>query len=115
MKKATTVEGYVDTVPAAASATFAKLREAVRSVMPADAVEVISYGIPAFRRGKILVWYAAFAKHCSLFPTAEILEEFKSELKPYKVSKGTVQFPLDESVPVGLIKRMVKARLASMK
>ncbi|HEX4031488.1 MAG TPA: DUF1801 domain-containing protein [Terracidiphilus sp.] len=91
---------------------FATLRAAVRFVMPADAVEVISYGIPAFRRKRILVWFAAFANHCSLFPTASVIEAFAGELAGFTVSKGTVQFPLDKPLPAALVKKLVKARIA---
>ena len=114
MRRAETVKEYLAYVPEAAKPTFEKLRAAIRSVMAADADEVISYGIAAFRRGQIVVWYAAFAKHSSVFPKADILRPFKDELKPYKVSKGTVQFPLDEPLPVALVKRIVKARLDEM-
>jgi uncharacterized protein YdhG (YjbR/CyaY superfamily) len=58
------------------------------------------------------VWYAAFSNHCSLFPTAAVVERFKDELKGYSTSKGTIHFPLDKPIPVPLIKRMVKARVA---
>ena len=79
--------------------------------MPSDAAEIISYGIPAFRRKRVLVWYAAFADHFSLFPTAAIVVEFKSELKGYAVSKGTIHFPLDQKLPIALIKKLVRARV----
>ncbi len=115
MKSDPAVEAYCAKVPDAARPTFDKLRAAIHSVIPPDAAEVISYGIPAIRLGKIVVWYAAFAKHCSLFPHTEVIREFKEELKPYKLSKGTVQFPLDKPLPVTLIKRMVKARLDAMR
>ena len=90
------------------------MRVMIRSVVPKEAVEVISYGIPAFRKEKIIVWYAAFSDHCSLFPTAAVIEEFKDELKNYAISKGTIQFPLDKPLPSALIKRIVKARLAEL-
>ena len=80
--------------------------------MPPDAVEVISYGIPAFKRKRILVWFAAFAKHCSLFPTGRVIEDFKDELAGFTISKGTIQFPLDKPLPTALIKKIVKARIA---
>ena len=75
---------------------------------------MISYGIPAFKYKKVLVWYAAFADHCSLFPTAGVIAKFKDELKGYKISKGTVQFPIDKPFPATLLKKMVKARLAEV-
>jgi uncharacterized protein YdhG (YjbR/CyaY superfamily) len=106
------VEEYVVSVPPQAADCFRTIRAAIRSVMPAEAIEVISYGIPAFKQGRVLVWFGAFEKHCSLFPTASIIEQFKDELRDYQTSKGTVQFPLDKPVPASLIKKMVKARIA---
>jgi len=62
----------------------------------------------------VLVWFAAFAKHCSLFPTAAVIEEFKDELKGYTLSKGTIQFPIDKPLPDALVKEMVQARVAQV-
>ena len=67
--------------------------------------------IPAFKHKKVLVWYAAFSNHCSLFPTAAVIEQFKDELKGFSTSKGTVHFPTDKPMPVELIKKMVRARV----
>jgi len=106
------VEEYVGRIPASGRKTFAELRAAILEAVPADAVEIISYGIPAIRRGKILVWFAAFGDHCSLFPTASVVATFKDELKNYSTSKGTVHFPLDKPVPSALVKKLVKARVA---
>jgi uncharacterized protein YdhG (YjbR/CyaY superfamily) len=61
------------------------------------------------------VWYAAFAGHISLFPGGSVLAQFKDDIAGFKVSKGTVQFPLDKPLPTALIKRIVKARLAEYK
>jgi uncharacterized protein YdhG (YjbR/CyaY superfamily) len=85
---------------------------AVRQAAPKDAVEAISYGILALKTERVLVWYAAFAKHCSLFPSASVLARFRDELKGLVVSKGTVQFPVDAPLPVGLVKKLVRARVA---
>src|ERR1700744_3510810 len=106
------VEAYIAGISESSRGTFDALRTAVRQAAPKDAVEVRSYGILALRTDRVLVWYAAFAKHCSLFPGASVLAEFKDELKDYKVSKGTVQFRLDEPVPVALVKKLVRARAA---
>lgn len=111
---ATTVDDYFAMVPAQARNMLEKIRSAIRSVVPKDAEEVISYRMPAFRRKKIIVWYAAFSEHCSLFPTAAVIEEFKNELRGCKISKGTIQFQLDKPLPVPLIKRIVKARVAEI-
>jgi uncharacterized protein YdhG (YjbR/CyaY superfamily) len=60
----------------------------------------------------VLVWYAAFSDHCSFFPTGSIIERFKAELQKYRLSRGTIQFPIDQPLPAALVKKMVKARLA---
>lgn len=108
---AKTVAGYVANVPRPARKTFSELRAIVRSALPPDATEALSYGILAFRQKKILLWLGAFSTHCSLFPTAEIIQDFKNHLKEYRVSKGTIQFPLDKPLPAALIKKIVKTRV----
>ena len=106
-----TVDEYFDRLSEPARSALHKMRQAIRSVVPPDATEIISYNIPAFEHKKVLVWYAAFTNHCSLFPTKAVLEAFKDELKGFTVSKGTVQFPLAKPMPVALIKKLVKARV----
>ncbi len=108
------VDEYLASVPEPARSTLGKIREAIRSAAPPDAVETISYRIPAFKYKGVLVWYAAFADHCSLFPTASVVEAFKRELKDFHTSKGTIQFPTDKPLPTGLVKRLVKARVAQI-
>ncbi|HEY2362123.1 MAG TPA: DUF1801 domain-containing protein [Candidatus Angelobacter sp.] len=105
-----TVEEYFAAVPEPARSALTQIREAIRSVVPPEATEIISYKIPAFKHKKVLVWYAAFANHCSLFPTAALIDTFKDELKDFSTAKGTVHFPLDHPMPVDLIKKMVKER-----
>jgi uncharacterized protein YdhG (YjbR/CyaY superfamily) len=115
LKKSTapaTVQEYIRRVPASSRKVFAELRAAILAAVPDNAVETISYRIPAVRHGRILVWYAAFGDHCSLFPTASVIEAFKDELKNYSTSKGTVHFPLDKPVPAALVKKLIKARVA---
>ena len=109
---AKTVEEYLEGVPEPARGTLEKVRAAIREAAPTGSTEVISYGMPAFRHKEVLVWYAAFAKHCSFFPTAAVIEEFKDELKGLAKSKGTIQFPTDKPLPAALVKKMVKARVA---
>ncbi|QNI34805.1 DUF1801 domain-containing protein [Alloacidobacterium dinghuense] len=87
------------------------MRAAIRSVVPRESTEVISYGIPAFKHKTVLVWYAAFANHCSLFPTASVIETFKDELEAFTISKGTIQFPINKPLPIALIKKIVKLRV----
>jgi uncharacterized protein YdhG (YjbR/CyaY superfamily) len=106
-----TINEYLAGVPEPACSTLKKMRAAIRSALPSDATESISYKIPAFKRKTILVWFAAFSDHCSLFPTASLIEEFKDELKGFSTSKGTIHFPLDKPLPTALIKKIVKARV----
>jgi uncharacterized protein YdhG (YjbR/CyaY superfamily) len=106
------VAEYVAGIPESSRKTFDALRQAVRQAAPKGAQEVRSYGIVALKAEKVLVWYAAFAQHCSLFPTASVLAQFRDELKGYKVSKGTVQFSLEKPLPAALVKKLVRARVA---
>jgi uncharacterized protein YdhG (YjbR/CyaY superfamily) len=112
---AKTVSEYLARVPQPARSTLQKVRAAIRSAVPPGTTEIISYGIPAFKYKGPLVWYAAFAKHCSFFPTSRVIEALKNELKGFASSKGTIQFPVDKPLPAALVKKMVKARMADQK
>lgn len=105
------VEEYLARVPEPARSALSQIRRAIRSEVPAEATEIISYRIPAFKHKRVLVWYAAFSDHCSLFPTAAVIEQFKDELKDFSTSKGTIQFPLDKPMPIALIRKIVKVRV----
>jgi uncharacterized protein YdhG (YjbR/CyaY superfamily) len=105
------VDEYLAGVSEPARSTLNKIRAAVRSAVPREATETISYRIPAFKHKGVLVWFAAFSNHCSLFPTASVIEAFKNELKGFSTSKGTIQFPTNKPLPVALIKKLVKARV----
>jgi len=105
---------YLASVPEPARSALKKLRATIRSVVPPEATETISYGIPAFRYKGVLLWYAAFSNHLSLFPTAAVVKEFKDELKGFSTSKGTIHFPTDKPLPVVLVERLVKARVAQV-
>jgi len=107
-----TVDEYLAGVPEPARSTLNKIRAAIRSAVPPEATETISYRIPAFKYNGVLVWFAAFSDHCSLFPTAAVIEAFKNELKGFSTSKGTIHFPTDKPLPTALVKRLVKARVA---
>jgi uncharacterized protein YdhG (YjbR/CyaY superfamily) len=107
-----TVDDYLAGVPEPGRSTLQRVRAAIRSAVPAEATEAISYGIPAFKYNGPLVWFAAFSNHCSLFPGAAVIKAFKKELEGYKTSKGTIHFPVDKPPPAALVKKMVKMRLA---
>jgi uncharacterized protein YdhG (YjbR/CyaY superfamily) len=109
-----TVDEYLAAVPERSRSTLQKIRAAIRSAAPLEATEGISYGMPMFKFKEVLVWFAAFADHCSLFPTAGVIAAFKNELKSFTTSKGTIQFPSDKPLPAALVKRMVKARLGQL-
>jgi uncharacterized protein YdhG (YjbR/CyaY superfamily) len=109
---AKSVDAYLARVPEPARGTLQKIRAAVRSALPREATETISYGIPAFKYKGPIVWFAAFSNHCSLFPTAAVIEKFKNELKGYTTSKGTIHFPTDKPLSTALVRKLVKARVA---
>jgi uncharacterized protein YdhG (YjbR/CyaY superfamily) len=107
-----TVDEYLARVPPKPRAALQRLRKAIKAAAP-EAGEVISYGMPAFRQDGMLVYYAAFKDHCSLFVgSAKVRSQFAAELKPFKAGKGTLQFTPEKPLPAGLIKRIVKVRLA---
>ena len=106
------VDEYLAGIPEPARSTLSKIRKAIRSAVPPEATETISYRIPAFKYKGVLVWFAAFSNHCSLFPTASVVEAFKDELKGFSTTKGTIHFPTDKPLPTALVKKLVKARIA---
>jgi uncharacterized protein YdhG (YjbR/CyaY superfamily) len=106
-----TFDGYMAAVSAPQRAALEKLRKAIRSAAP-KAEECISYGVPAFRlNGKFLVALAAAANHCSFFP-GSALQALKVDLKEYDTGKGTIRFQPDRPLPVALVRKLVKARIA---
>ena len=88
-----------------------EIRKSINDAAP-SAEEVISYNMPAFKKNGVLVYYAAYKEHIGFYPTASPVKIFKEELSKYKTSKGAIQFPLDKSIPVALVKKIVKFRVA---
>jgi uncharacterized protein YdhG (YjbR/CyaY superfamily) len=105
-----TVDEYIAGFTGDTRKKLEALRAAIRAAAP-GAQETISYHMPAYMQGGPLVYFAAFKTHIGLFPTGEGVEAFRAELTGYKTSKGTVQFPLDEPLPLDLVDRMVRHRV----
>src|ERR1041385_5282156 len=110
------VQTYLSSLPPDSRRLLKQVRETIRAAAP-DAVEHFSYGIPGFRLdGKPLIWYAAFKNHMSLYPiTATIKRVHAKELEGYEMSKGTIRFPLNKPPSPGLVKRLVKTRVAEIR
>lgn len=115
MKKAGNVDAYIGQFPAATQAVLKQVRAAVLKAAP-KAEESISYGMPAYKvNGKALVYFAGYDKHIGFYATPTGHEAFKKELAGYKQGKGSVQFPLEEKMPLALITKIVQFRLAENK
>jgi uncharacterized protein YdhG (YjbR/CyaY superfamily) len=100
---------YINTFPEPVKDKLLELRSIIRAAVP-EAEECISYGMPALKWRKVLVYYAGWKSHIGFYPTAEPMRVFATELLPYKTSKGAVQFPLDEPLPKALITNMTLFR-----
>ncbi len=109
MSSFSNVEEYLAAIPSEiARETLVKLRAIIRNEIP-DAEEVISYGMPMFKHHGMVIGYACFKKHSSLFPGGTV-ERFADKLNGYKTSKGTIQFPHDHLLPESLIREIVRNR-----
>src|SRR6266704_2171205 len=108
-----TIDEYLASVNANHRDALQKIREAIHAGAP-NAQECISYGIPAFRlNGRSLVFFGAWANHCAFYPgSSATLKKFRNELKDFQTSKGTLRFSPDKPMPVALVKKLVKARIA---
>lgn len=104
---------YLAGVSEPARSTLNKVRATIRSVVPPETTETISYGLPTFKYKGPLLCFGAFSDHCSLFPmSAAVIVAFRDELKDFKTAKGTIQFPVDKPLSAALIKKLVNARIA---
>jgi len=112
-QKLKTIDNYLAGVTPDQRAALQKLRETIHTVTP-KAEECISYGIPAFRlNGRSLVFFGAWANHCSFYPgSSTTLKKFREDLKSFKITKGTIRFSPDNPLPLALVKKLVKARIA---
>ena len=109
----TTVEEYLAGIAEPQRSTLKKVRAVIQSVLPKEASEVISYRIPCVKYKGMLLGYAAFPNHCSLFGmSSTLLGPLKADLKKYPTSKGTIRFAIDKPLPATLIKKLVKSAIA---
>lgn len=109
------VEAYLAAVPEPAQTKLRQLREIIRSAVPAEATEVISYGMPAFAFPRPFFGYAAFTNHLSVLPfSGSLFDSFTKELETYSRTKSSLHLPFDRPLPATLIRKLVRARLAAI-
>jgi uncharacterized protein YdhG (YjbR/CyaY superfamily) len=109
------VDAYIDGFSDPVQSALRQLREIIRSAVPAQAAEVISYGIPAFALPKPFFGYAAFKNHLSVLPfSGSLFDSFAEELKPYTRTKSSLHLPFNKPLPAPLIRKLVRARLAAI-
>jgi uncharacterized protein YdhG (YjbR/CyaY superfamily) len=101
------VEDYIKRHSPEVQKIFQKIRSEIKKSAP-DAEEVMSYGVPAFKKNENTVLYSVFKNHIGLYPTPLAINHFKKELSEYETSKGTIKFPLNKSIPYDLIRKIVK-------
>ena len=115
-KRSKEVDAYLAKLPAAPRAALQKIRKAVAGAAP-DAVEGFSYGVPAFRlEGRPLIGYSAAKDFCSLYPmSGTVLRSLAKELEGYDTLKGTIHFTPQKPLPISLVRKLVKARIAEIR
>ena len=104
------IDEYIALFPDDVQQKLREIRAVIKAAAP-DATEAISYQMPTFKLHGNLVHFAAYANHIGFYPAPQGIEKFKEELAKYKGSKGAVQFPIDQSVPLDLIRRIVEYRV----
>jgi uncharacterized protein YdhG (YjbR/CyaY superfamily) len=109
-QKFSTVDDYISAFPPAMQAILQELRATIKKAAP-KAEEVISYNMPGYKLNGMLVWYAGYKNHIGFYPKPSGLQTFQKELAGYKGSKGAVQFPIDQPMPLNLVTKIVKFRI----
>ncbi|HYG51503.1 MAG TPA: DUF1801 domain-containing protein [Flavobacteriales bacterium] len=111
MKNPENVDAYIAAFPSATQKLLKQVRSTIKKAAP-GALELISYGMPGYKlNGKALVYFAGYAGHIGFYATPTGHEEFKKELSAYNQGKGSVQFPIDEPMPLKLIEKIVRFRV----
>ena len=111
--KPKTVDEYFKTLPKDVTDVLKKVRKTLKQNLPKQAEEIISYGIPAFKWHKTPLYYAGWSEHISIYPIPKGDAIFQKEIKPYIAGKGTLKFMLDEPLPIELIAKIAKVRVAN--
>ena len=109
-QKFNTVDEYISAFPPATQALLQQMRATIKKTAP-KAEEVISYNMPGYKLQGMLVWFAGYKNHIGFYPKPSGLKAFEKELSGYKSSKGAVQFPIDEPLPLSLVTKIVKMRI----
>ena len=110
-KELRTIDEYINTFPEGVQVILEKIRRTIQKAAP-EAVEAISYGIPTFKlNGRYLVYFAGWKNHVGFYPMPSGAKAFRKELSLYKQGKGSIQFPLDKSIPYDLIHKIVIFRV----
>ena len=111
IQKSASIDEYIAGFPAETQKVLEQVRAIIKKEAP-GAEETISYAIPAFNLNKHnLVYFAGYKNHVSLYPVPKGSEAFEKEISKHKSGKGTMQFPLDKPLPLGLITKIVKYRI----
>lgn len=108
--KPRSIEEYIESAPETAQIRLREMLKCLRKAAP-DAKEAIKWGSPALSYDTILFIFAAYKKHVSLFPTPPVIEAFSNDLKEFKTSSSTIQFPLDKPLPIDLIEKLANYRI----
>lgn len=109
-KEINSIDDYINQFPDEIKSKLEKIRAAIKKDAP-KSVEVISYGMPAFKMNKVLVYFAVSKNHIGFYPTQNPIKVFSKELESYKTSKGAIQFPLDKKIPLALISKITRFRV----
>jgi len=110
LKKINSIDDYINQFSDDIKILLEAIRAAIKKATP-KATEVISYGMPAFKLNKVLVYFAVGKNHIGFYPTPNPIIIFSKELETYKTSKGAIQFPLDKKIPIALISKITKFRV----
>lgn len=109
-KKPTTVDEYIASFPKETQLILEQVRVCIKKAAP-NAEEGIAYGMPAYKLNGPLVYFAGYKEHIGFYATPSGHDSFQKELSKYKMGKGSVQFPIEENIPLTLITKMVKYRV----